>query len=353
MKRWRVAAVTGACACAAVVPASAQDAFGRVSVEAVASVSITSANRQPFVILDAVSTVQLAEGWDAVVRPWARRMPAGDWAAEMYQLQLRYSSSTRVPFRVDAGIISSPIGLSTLQLRADRNPTISAPFYYFQPLPAADGRFDGKTLISGGYPLGAIVSASGAKWDARGGVTDSSPMRAANVFESERPERAVQAIAGGGVTPYPGLRIGAAVATGNYRPRHVAPDSTVSAARHATVFTVEGEFAIGHTRMQGEWISDHFQTEVVPAVARGFNVEVTRTLSPRWHAAARAVRASSPVLVGPRPGRRVASSYEATLGYRLTRALTLRGGYQGTASYNVPQRRHAAAVSIVWAQRWW
>jgi len=341
-----------AIACAA-APVSAQDAFGRVSVEAVASMSVTSANTQPFLIFDAVSTLQLGRGWDGIVRPWARRMPAGDWAAEMYQLQLRYTSSTRVPFRVDAGVISSPIGLSTLQLRADRNPTISSPFYYFAPLPAIDGRFDGKTLISGGYPLGAIVSASGATWDARGGVTDSSPTRAANVFESERPERAAQAIAGGGVTPYPGLRIGAAVAIGNYRARLVASNGTISPPRRATVFTLEGEFAIGHTRMQGEWIADRFETDIAPAVARGFNVEVTRALSPRWHAAGRAVRTSSPVLVGARPGRRVASNYEATLGYRLTRAVSLRGGYQGMASFNNPQRRHAAAVSIVWAQRWW
>ena len=30
--------------------------------------------------------------------------PGGDWMFEMYQLQLRYVSSTRLPFRVDAGI---------------------------------------------------------------------------------------------------------------------------------------------------------------------------------------------------------------------------------------------------------
>ena len=353
MTRAGTAAAMLCCAALISMPARAQDGTGRVSVEAVASASVTSANHQPFLIFDAVGTVQLGRGWDAVVRPWARRMNDSDWAAEMYQLQARYNSSTRVPFRIDAGIISWPIGLSTLELRADRNPTISAPFYYFAPLPAMDGRFDGKTLISGGYPLGAIVSSSGAKWDVRGGVMDSSPTHAANVFESERPHRAVQAIAGGGITPHPGLRLGAAVASGNYRSRVTAANGTITPARQATVLTIEGEYAIGYTRLQGEWIADYFDTDAGPAVARGFNVELIRTLSPRWHTAARVVRASSPVLVGARPGRRVASNYEATLGYRLTREVSLRGGYQGNASFNNPKRVHAAAVSIVWAQRWW
>ena len=115
----------------------AQDVTGRVAVEAVASASVSSADGgDPFLIFDETSTVAVGRGWDVIVRPWARRMPGGDWAAEMYQLQIRYTSTTRVPIRVDAGIICSPIGLSTLELRPDVNPTIGAPFYYFVPMPA-------------------------------------------------------------------------------------------------------------------------------------------------------------------------------------------------------------------------
>ena len=67
--------------------ARAQDIVGRVAVEAVASAKITSATvNDPFMIFDAVSTIRVGRGWDAVVRPWARRMPGGDWGAEMYQL---------------------------------------------------------------------------------------------------------------------------------------------------------------------------------------------------------------------------------------------------------------------------
>ena len=336
------------------VPVRAQEITGRVTMEAVASASVTSKTKDdPFLIFDAVSTIRLGRGWDGVVRPWARRMPGGDWAAEMYQLQLRYTSTTRIPFRIDAGIISSPMGLATLELRPDRNPTISAPFYYFAPLPAFDGRFDRVTLMSGGYPLGAMVSASGARWDVRGGVTDDTPARGRSMLDASRAAAKPQFVAGGGVTPAPGLRLGVGIARGRYRSSALSPKGTPVPAASATVFNVEGEYAIGYTRIAGEWIADRFETAIAPAVARGFNLEVVRTLTPRWFAAGRAVRASSPVLIGSSPGRRTATSSEATLGYRLTPEFTLRGGYQGSTSFNRPTREHALAVSFVWAQRFW
>lgn len=335
-------------------PASAQDVTGRVTMEAVASASVTSDTKDdPFLIFDAVSTIRLGRGWDGVVRPWARRMPGGDWAAEMYQLQLRYTSSTRLPFRIDAGIISSPLGLSTLELRPDRNPTISPPFYYFSPLPAFDGYFDRVTLMSGGYPLGAVVSASGSRWDARAGVTDDTPVRGRNVMSGSRTPAKLQLVGGGGFTPAPGIRLGAGIGRGRYRSDATAPTGTRLPAASATVFNVEGEYSLGYTRITGEWIVDRFETTIAPVEARGFNLLAVRTLTPRWFAAGRAARASSPVLVGSSPGRRTATSAEGTLGYRVTPELTLRGGYQGSTSFNRVAWDHALAVSFVWAQRWW
>lgn len=356
--------------------ASAQDVTGRVAMEAVVSSSFSSADKgDPFLIFDAVNTIGVGRGWDVVLRPWAKRMPGGDWGAEMYQLQLRYTSSTRIPFRIDTGIISSPLGLAALELKADRNPTIGAPFYYFVPLPAFDGRPDKVKLMSGGYPLGAIVSASGARWDVRGGVTDSSPARQRNVLSASRPPAASQIVVGGGVTPTTGLRFGAGFAHGQYRSHPVSqttpaihdesdeageygssavtPKATGLSGDSATVFTIEGEYAIGYTRISGEWIVDRFETTVSPAVVRGFNLQAVRTLTPRWFAAGRTVRVTSPVLTGRKPGRRNAASAEATLGYRVTPAFTLRGGYQGSSSLYRPTWEHAIAVSAVWSQRWW
>jgi len=355
--------------------AYAQDPTGHVAVEAVASASVSSADDgDPFLIFDQTSTVGVGRGWDVVVRPWARRMPGGDWAAEMYQLQVRYTSSTRVPVRLDAGIICSPIGLSTLELRPDVNPTISAPFYYFVPMPAADGNFDRVTLISGGYPLGAIVSASGLHWDVRGGITDATPTRARSVFRSSKGPSSTQLVIGGGVTPTAGVRIGGAIASGPYRIDALsqrtmtipAGSMGVSYATNGivakgsplpnasvTVYNLEGEYAFGYTRITGELVVDRFETMISPVTSRGFNLLGVRTLSPRWFVAGRTVRASTPVLTGATAGRRIAKSAEATLGYRLNRTITFRTAYQGSTSYSRPTWQHAVAFSTVWSQRWW
>lgn len=353
----------------------AQDVTGRVAVEAVVSASVSSADDgDPFLIFDQTSTIGVGRGWDVIVRPWARRMPGGDWGAEMYQLQIRYLSTTRVPVRVDAGVISSPIGLSTLELRPDVNPTIGSPFYYFVPMPAADGNFDRVTLMSGGYPLGAIVSASGTHWDLRGGVTDATPTRARSVFSSSKGPSATQAVLGGGFIPTAGLRLGGAIAVGRYRIdavsqramvipvnsygadyaiNGVVAKGTILPDASASVYNVEGEYAIGYTRVSGELVVDRFETMIAPAVSRGFNLLAVRTLAPRWFVAGRTVRASTPVLVGPTPGRRVATSAEGTLGYRVSRTITLRAAYQGSTSFNRQSWQHAIAFSTVWSQRWW
>jgi hypothetical protein len=359
----------------AAVTLRAQDPTGHVAIEAVASGSVSSADDgDPFLIFDQTSTIGVGRGWDVVVRPWARRMPGGDWAAEMYQLQVRYTSSTRIPVRLDAGIICSPIGLSTLELRPDVNPTIGAPFYYFVPLPAFDGNFDRVTLMSGGYPLGALVSASGSHWDVRGGVTDATPTRARSVFSSANPPSATQAVVGGGVTPITGMRFGGAMAVGRYRinalsQRTVAiPDGSYG-ANYATngvvakgtplpdanvaVFNLEGEYAIGYTRITGELVVDRFETMIAPAVSRGYNLLAVRTLSPRWFVAGRAVGASTPVLIGSTEERRTARSAEGTLGYRLNRTITFRAAYQGSTAFNRQTWQHAIAFSTVWSQRWW
>ncbi len=347
-----IAAAMSVVSCGLPVTAGAQEVTGRVALEAVVSGSVASATMDdPFLVFDAIGTIHVGGGWDAVIRPWAKRR-AGVWGAEMYQLQLRYTSSTRLPFRFDAGIISSPLGLATLELSADRNPTIGSPFYYFAPLPAFDGRFDRVNLMSDGYPLGALVSVSGTRWDARGGVTDGTPARARSLISESRAAAEPQVVAGGGVTPVPGLRFGAGFARGGYRTGEPISGKPAPAAS-ATVFNLEGEYAIGYTRVAGEWVVGRFETTISPAVARGFNLQAVRTLSPQWFAAGRAVRASSPVLSGPAPGRRTATSAEGTLGYRLTPDFTLRGGYQGSTAFNRPDWEHALVVSAVWARRWW
>jgi hypothetical protein len=340
----------------AAVPAPAAAQIGdRISVEFAGAVNTTSEDAaDPFVFLDATATVRLTDTIDFIVRPWARRLPGGDWAREMYQLQVRYQPTTALPLRIDAGIISSPLGIMTLEMRPDRNPTIGTPSYYFSPLPSFDGRPDRVQVLSGGYPLGAVATLSGRRWDARAGVTDGTPTRSRRMMWSTRQPARAQFVAGGGITPVAGLRIGAGFARGIYREATAATATRPPAPEAiATIFNLEGEYSIGYTRLAGEWIRDDFETTTAPAVARGFLFEAVRTLSPRWYAAGRTTRTSTPVYSPGTRTRRVASGNEATIGYRLSPEITLKGGYQASRSYTATKWTHAAALSVVVYKRWW
>ncbi len=346
------------------------DRLGLPAIEAVASVaSSSSAPADPFVFLDVAATFPLGRGFGAIVRPYAHRLAGGDWEAEMYQLQLRYQSRTRVPVRLDAGIITSPLGLGTLELRPDLSAAIKAPFYYHSPLPAFDTEAPRVGLMSGGYPLGALVSLSGARWDARAGVTDSSPARPRNLLARDAPPALRQVVAGAGVTPLSGLRAGVGLAYGAYAG---AGRSTASSASYeegladaaatgpvasrsplqAMVFTLEGEYAFGYTRLSGEWVRNRFDAASGDAIARGYFVQAVQTLTPRLFATVRTVGASTPVLPRNEGARKTMTTTEVTAGYRLGRTIALRAGYFTSRRFGADRRTHSAVASVVWAQRW-
>lgn len=325
---------------------------GPPAIEAVASITTSSAAPDdPFLFFDLATTLPIGSHFGAIVRPYAHRLAGGDWSAEMYQLELRYQSTTRIPVRVDAGIITSPLGLGTLELRPDLSPAIKTPFYYYMPLPPFEGRYDGVQLMSGGYPLGAIVSASGVKWDARAGITDSTPAKERNVFASDRPPAMRQFVAGGGITPRAGLRFGAGFAQGAYRSSsgiENSPDETSD----ATVFNVEAEYAFGHTRLSGEWVRNRFESTMGPAVARGYFAQAVHTFGPRIFGTVRLVGASSPAYTGADRQRKNMTTAEVTMGYRLDHDVTLRAGYYMSRRYGAVDRNHTAIASLVWARRW-
>lgn len=341
---------------AAAAPASAQSAISeRVSLEFAGAVNSTSADAaDPFLFLDLTATARITDTLDVVVRPWVRRLPGGDWSKEMYQLNIRYQPAMAIPLRIDAGIIASPLGLVTLEMRPDRNPVIGNPSYYFSPLPSFDGRYDRVQIMSGGYPLGAIASLSGKRWDARAGVTDGTPTRNRKMISTGRPRARAQMIAGGGVTPVDGLRLGLGFAHGAYREASVATATAPARpSADATVFSLEGEYSFRYTRLAGEWIRDSFETATTPAIARAFLFEAVQTLTPRLYVASRSTRTSTPVFAAGTRTRRNATATEATVGYRLSPEITLKGGYQGSRGYTAQEWDHAAAVSVVVFKRWW
>jgi len=343
---------------AAAADAQTQDRglFGPPAIEAVAAITTSSnAPGDPSMFLDLATTLPIGSRFGAIVRPYAHRLSGDEWETEMYQLQLRYQSQTRIPVRVDAGIITSPLGLATLELRQDLSPAIKAPFYYNRSLPAFDATRDGVQLMSGGYPLGATVSVSGAKWDARAGVTDSSPARPRNIFARDKPGAMRQFVAGGGLTPVVGLRFGVGLAHGAYRYSEPAGGEPGAASRHdadVTVFNLEAEYAAGHTRFSGEWVRTQCESTLGPAVARGYFVQAVHTLSPRLFGTVRLVGASAPAYTGSSLGRRSMATAELSAGYRVHQDLTIRAGYYASRRFGARERQHTAIASVVWAHRW-
>lgn len=338
-------------------PVSAQGLQpGRMAIEAVAAISTSSSDADdPFVFLDLANTIRVNEKLDVIVRPYARRLPGGDWDALLYQAQIRYQPAERV--RLDAGIITSPLGLGTFELRQDLNPLVGSPFYYFAPLPAFEQPSDRVQLFSGGYPLGAMLSVSGTWWDARTGITDGTPTRSRKIFANNNPSPAAQFIAGGGITPMPGLRVGTGLAFGPYRQStdhafYELPDTAVLTDAEATVFNVEAEYAFAYTRLSGEWVRGAFENDGSPAVSRGFYIQGVQTITPRIFAASRFTQVSAPVLVNANLVRSTRKALELSGGYRLTPQLTLKAGYEGGRRFNVADWTHAAVASVVWSQRW-
>lgn len=348
-----VVLIVGACT----APASAQGLQpGRIVIEAVAAITTSSADADdPFVFLDLANTIRVNEKLDVIVRPYARRLPGGDWDALLYQAQIRYQPVERV--RLDAGIISSPLGLGTFELRQDLNPLVGSPFYYFGPLPAFERPSDRVQLFSGGYPLGAILSVSGSWWDARTGITDGTPARYRKIFANNNPAAAAQFIAGAGVTPVAGLRVGTGFAHGPYRRSddqdyYGVPDYWALTDADATVFNLEAEYAFAYTRLSGEWVRDSFENDGAPAVARGFYVQGVQTLTARIFAAARFTQVSAPVLVSTTTIRSTRKALELSGGYRITPQITIKAGYEGGRRFNVTDWTNAAVASVVWSRRW-
>lgn len=118
------------------------------------------------------------------------------------------------------------------------------------------------------------------------------------------------------------------------------------------MFNLEAEYAWRYTRFSGEWIRNHFESEMGPAVARGYFLQAVQTLSPRLFATVRLVGASSPAYTSFGRERRSMTTAELSAGYRVHQELTLRGGYYSSRRFGAQEREHTAIASVVWARRW-
>jgi hypothetical protein len=321
-------------------------------------------SRRPQVIVDVAAGVRLGDNTQAYVRPWFRLprpntpgSPPPEWSKELYAAGIRYerpAERDRPALRVDVGYNVSPIGLGVIDARPSLNPTISPHISYLSPMPAFDANVPRVSAISATYPLGAQLTMSSTGWDARGAVLNAAPTRIYAVGRPTKPRQSVTFIAGAGVTPTAGLRVGISVALGHYA---TAAEVTgpFPAARSVTLVAAEAEYAVAYTKLSGEVVRSRFERSVGSADAYEWFVQGLQTLTPRWFAAGRHESTLAPALITPTfTGQSTRMSMvEATAGFRVTPEVTLRASYYTRKSYGASTWDNQVGVSAVWARKWW
>ena len=337
-------------------PASAQQAKpSRFAIDTAAAIDHSvdgSGNHTTGMMIDAIVSVGLGRGFEAVVWPIAQRIAnTGNESADIWLATLRYERAGAVGVRIDGGLLGSPVGLANLTVRRPHlNPTISQPASLFSPLPALEVRGPRANLLGAIYPFGGQVTVSGARWDARAAVIDTSPLRRRGIFVDPKPPRFTNVVVGGGVTPFIGFRIGASVTHGGWMSAGESPTNTVE--RDATVYTVESELSFAHTKLAGEWVRDSIDTSTETRVASGWFVQGQQTLAPRWFVAGRAERIASPLVTPISAAVQRLTTFEEVLGYRLTSEITVRAGHRARESFGRSGFDQQFAMSLVWWRRW-
>lgn len=301
---------------------------------------------------DVFGAVRLTDNLHFRARPVVfRRSFNGTWTTQMYELALRYERPGAVGVRFEAGVFTSPVGLSILENRPDRNPVVSPHSTLYLPIPRYEPGTPTTFLLAASYPLGAKVTVSGAKWDARAAVTDSSAIRGRPFFGDNKPPRMANYMIGAGFTPHIGLRFGAAVAYGAYADE-TEVRNPARGDRQATLAQLEGEWSFRYTRIAGEFLWTERELAQSDARVDGGWFEVTQTLSPRLFAAVRYDEqwtrwTSATGEDREAPYRRV----EAAAGFKLTPDLTLRGSFMTRNGYVVDFWDDQFLASIVYARK--
>jgi hypothetical protein len=336
-------------------PSVAQQArFAPIAVDSDVSIDHSvddSGNTATNLILDAVGSIRLTNRFEALTRPYLQRSPSGEWNWQVWVAEIRYERPGPIGVRVDAGLIPSPVGYANLLLRPHLNPTIALPASLFQALPQVQPAGPRATLLGAVYADGVSVTVSGRHWDARTAIIDTSPLRTRRTFYSSNPPRFANVVAGAGVTPFVGFRVGAAVTHGGWQRAGESP--AITRDRDATIVNVESEFSYRYTQIAGEWTRDLLQTSIDDEAASGWFIQARQTLAPRWFVAGRVERiaAGAVTATGARLPQRL-RGVEEVVGFRVTPEITVRAGHRARAPYGRDEFVHNAEVSVVWSKRW-
>jgi hypothetical protein len=302
---------------------------------------------------DVFAAVRLADNLHVRARPVVfRRSFNGTWTTQMYELALRYERPGAIGVRVEAGVFSSPVGLSILENRPDRNPVVSPHSTLYLPIPRYEAGTPTTFLLAASYPLGAKVTLSGAQWDARAAVTDSSPIRGRPFFGDDKPPQTANYMAGAGWTPYIGLRFGGAVSYGAYADETEVRDRS-RGDRQAWLAQVEGEWSFAYTRIAGEFLWTRRELASNDGRVDGGWIEVTQTLNPRVFVAARYDDQWTDWVgvVDDRARHEPYRRLETAAGFRVTPDLTLRASYMTRKGYVVGFWDDQFLASIVFAKK--
>lgn len=334
--------------------------LSRVSVESVTMIDVirgegTTGN--PDASLDVMAVGRLGRGWTVIVQPWFFKSSAvkSEWAKEIYQAAVRHERPGRVATRLEAGFISSPIGLGMLDARADVNLLVLPHLSYILGLPQFEREAPPVRAIAKSYPLGAVGTISTEHWDLRAAVVSSAPTRKYALYATPgNPSHTPVSIVGGGVTFFPGFRVGASYAGGRY-----ASEAELSAPSAASptlrMWTVEGELAFWYTKLSGEYTRERFIRGTTQNSASTWFFQGTQTLAPRWFVAGRSEGITAPAPLALRASRSEVSFRvnEAAVGYRMTRELTVKGTVVGQRFFMASTTDTRAGVQLVWSRRWW
>jgi len=311
----------------------------------------TGASATTGVLADAYISAAVGRGVEIYARPLLQRLPTGTWNRQLWLAAARYEHKGDLGLRLDAGLIPAPAGLANLTLRPQLNPVISQPASLFLGLPAVEPFSPRVTLLGAFYPYGVSLTVSGSKWDARGAVIDTSPLRSRRIIGSNTTPRFANVVIGGGVTPVIGLRIGGSVTRGGWKRPGELPITRETL--DATLITVEADYSFRYTKVIGEWTRDALTTTTGQSVAAGWYIQGQQVLTPRFFLAARIERIGSPEadpLLTP-----VVDAFAGTeevLGFRLRPDLTFRVGHRARRPFGQTAYANQAAASIVWAHRW-
>jgi len=328
----------------------------RVALDVVAAADVdygSQVRRESVVWLDAFGAVRIADNFDVRVRPVVfRRSFDGSWQTQMYELALRYERPGSIGVRIEGGYFPSPIGLAILENRPNKNPVISQHSTLYLPIPRYEPGTPTTFLYAASYPLGAKVTVSGARWDARAAVVDSSPVRGRPIFADNLPPHMANVVAGVGFTPYIGLRLGVAAASGDYADETEVRNKS-RGDRHARVVQAEGEWAFRYTRMAGEFLWTRRELANGDSTVNGGWIEITQTVTARVFLATRYDDQWTEWVSLPdnaarhEPYRRV----ESTAGFRVTPEITLRASYMTRKGYVVGFWDDQFLASIVYAKK--